>query len=101
MANLNNLRYQIECLKYPLVTEKSASLFENNQYTFLVDRKTDKNTIKSIIEFLFNVKVIKVNTSLIKPKKKRVGKFVGYSSTYKKAIVRLSEGNKIQLFPDM
>jgi large subunit ribosomal protein L23 len=101
MVNLNNLREQIDCIKYPLVTEKSAGLFENNQYTFLVDKKSNKNLIKSTIEFLFNVKVIKVNTCLIKPQKKRVGKFIGYTRTYKKAIVKLSEGNTIKLFPDM
>ena len=69
MLNNNFLVSKIDCIKYPIVTEKSASLFEKNQYTFIVDKNTDKLTIKTAIEFLFNVKVIKVNTCLIAKKK--------------------------------
>ena len=49
MVNHKYLRSQIDCIKYPIVTEKSAGLFEKNQYTFLVDRQTDKYTIKTAI----------------------------------------------------
>nr|YP_010443902.1 ribosomal protein L23 [Chattonella marina]UTE94789.1 ribosomal protein L23 [Chattonella marina] len=101
MVNHKYLRSQIDCIKYPIVTEKSAGLFEKNQYTFLVDRQTDKYTIKTAIEYLFNVKVIKVNTCLMPKKKKRLGKYFGYLPTYKKAIVKLAPDNTINLFPDV
>mmetsp|Transcript_22279 Transcript_22279/g.28846 ORF Transcript_22279/g.28846 Transcript_22279/m.28846 type:complete len:102 (-) Transcript_22279:461-766(-) len=101
MVNNKYLRSQIDCIKYPIVTEKSAGLFEKNQYTFLVDRQTDKYTIKTAIEYLFNVKVVKVNTCLMPKKKRRLGKYVGYIPTYKKAVVKLASGNTINLFPDV
>lgn len=59
----------IDAIKYPIITEKSTSLFEKNQYTFVVDRNLDKEIIKKTIELLFNVKVTKINTSVL-PKKK-------------------------------
>jgi large subunit ribosomal protein L23 len=101
MVNHNFLRSKINCIKYPIVTEKSAGLFEKNYYTFIVDKNTDKLTIKTAIEFLFNVKVIKVNTCLIAKKKKRLGKYIGYTSSYKKAIIKLANNNTIKLFNDV
>ena len=97
MVNHNFLRSKINCIKYPIVTEKSAGLFEKNYYTFIVDKNTDKLTIKTAIEFLFNVKVIKVNTSLLHPTRKKRSKN-NYYTTYKKAIIKLAHGNKIDLF---
>jgi ribosomal protein L23 len=49
----------IDAIKYPIITEKSTSLFEKNQYTFVVDRNLDKEIIKKTIELLFNVKLLK------------------------------------------
>jgi large subunit ribosomal protein L23 len=57
-------------IKYPLITDKATRLLENNQYSFIVDRNSDKITIKSTIEYLFDVKVIKVNTCRLPRKKK-------------------------------
>jgi len=68
--NLNNE----EVIKYPIITEKSTKLLENNQYTFIVDRYSNKLVIKSSIENLFNVKVIKVNTCHLPHKKTQAGK---------------------------
>lgn len=87
-------------IKYPLITDKSTRLLENNQYSFVVDRKSDKITIKNAIEYLFNVKVVKVNTCCLPRKKKRVGKYIGWKPQYKKAIVSLAEGNVINLFTE-
>lgn len=87
-------------IKYPLVTEKATQLLENNQYTFVVDPKCTKNTIKSAIEYLFNVKVSKINTCHFPKKKRRVGKYTGLKAHYKKAIVTLREGNVINLFTE-
>jgi len=49
-------------IKYPLITDKATRLLENNQYSFIVDRNSNKITIKNTIEYLFDVKVIKVNS---------------------------------------
>ena len=90
----------INIIKYPVITDKATRLLENNQYSFIVNPKSDKVTIKAAIEYLFNVKVIKINTCHLPKKKKRVGKYVGWKSQYKKAIVTLSEGDTINLFTE-
>ena len=89
-----------DIIKYPIITDKATRLLENNQYSFVVDPSSDKITIKAAIEYLFNVKVIKVNTSRLPRKKKRVGKYIGWKPQYKKAIVTLSEGDTINLFAE-
>lgn len=93
-------RSYVQIIKYPILTDKSTRLLENNQYSFIVDRYSDKMTIKTAIESLFNVKVIKINTSRLPRKKRRVGKYIGWKPQYKKAIVTLSEGDLIDLFTD-
>ena len=90
----------INNIKYPIITDKATGLLENNQYSFIVNPKSNKSTIKSAIEYLFNVKVIKVNTCHLPKKKKRIGKYIGWKSNYKKAIVTLLEGDTINLFAE-
>ena len=99
-SSSNFSRSNIEIIKYPIITNKATQLLENNKYSFLVDRYSDKLTIKAAIEYLFNVKVIKINTCWLPRKKKRVGKYLGWKAQYKKAIVTLSEGDVINLFTD-
>lgn len=90
---------QIETIKYPWITQKAIQLVENNQYTFIVDPKTTKPIIKQTIEFLFDVKVIKINTCRLPEKKARQQKGVyGTKPRYKKAIIKLAKGNMINLF---
>ena len=93
-------RNNTQVIKYPIITDKATRLLENNQYSFVVDRYSDKITIKTAIEYLFNVKVIKINTCRLPRKKKRVGKYMGWKPQYKKAVVTLSEGDRINLFTD-
>jgi large subunit ribosomal protein L23 len=95
-----NIYSSIDLIKYPLVTDKTTRLLNNNQYTFLVDPKISKDEIKETIEFLFEVKVSKVNTCHLAKKKRRVGQFIGTKSHYKKAIVKLTEGYSISLFSE-
>ena len=90
----------VQIIKYPIITDKATRLLENNQYSFIVDRYSNKISIKNAIEDLFDVKVIKINTSRLPRKKKRVGKYIGWKPQYKKAIVTLSEGDVINLFTD-
>jgi large subunit ribosomal protein L23 len=85
----------------PVVTEKSMNLLADNKYTFVVDKKSNKTEIKNAIEDIFKVKVDKVSTMIIKGKPKRMGKFEGYTSDRKKAIVSLKAGQKIKLFEGM
>jgi large subunit ribosomal protein L23 len=87
-------------IKYPLITDKSTRILETNQYSFIVDRYANKITIKNSIEYLFNVKVLKVNTCRLPRKKKRVGKYIGWKPQYKKAIVSLAKGDVINLFTE-
>ena len=87
-----------DVIKAPIITEKSSDLVRNNNtVVFSVDVKANKTQIKQAVEKIFNVKVEKVNTVNVKPKKKRVGRYVGKTNKVKKAIVKLSEGSSIEL----
>ena len=92
IVNLGNL---LELIKYPSLTEKSINLYGNRQYTFIVDRSLTKTQIKYIIENIFKVNIIQVNTTILPTKTRRVGKFTGKRSSYKKAYVKLKEGDTI------
>ena len=96
----NSTNSSIQIIKYPIITDKSTRLLENNQYSFIVDRYSDKLKIKTAIEYLFDVKVIKVNTCRLPRKKKRVGKYIGWKPQYKKAVISLAEGDVINLFSE-
>ena len=79
----------------PLLTETSTNLNTFNQYTFVVDRKSNSFEIQLAIEKIFKVKVTKVNTSIIRGKLKSFKGNLGYKKDIKKAIVTLAEGNTI------
>ncbi len=86
-----------DIIKAPIITEKSSALATDNVITFSVDVNANKTQIKQAIEKIFNVKVESVNTVNVKPKKKRVGRYVGKTNKVKKAIVKLKEGSSIEL----
>jgi large subunit ribosomal protein L23 len=71
---------------------------EQNKYMFRVDKKANKTEIKKAVETLFKVKVIDVNTMTVPGKEKRVGRHIGRTSEWKKAIVKIAEGNRIEFF---
>ena len=79
----------------PLLTEKSTNLNQFNQYSFIVSINSNVIEIKSAIEKIFKVKVIKVNTSIVRGKTKSFKGSVGHRKNTKKAIVTLAEGNTI------
>ncbi len=88
-----------DVLKKPVLTEKSLLLQQNeNKYTFDVDVNTNKTEVKVAVEKMFDVKVEKVNIMNVKPKTKRMGRYVGKTNRRKKAIVKLKEGYSIDLF---
>ena len=94
-------RKPYEIIIRPIITEKSNRLMEDyNKYTFEVALDASKPEIKYAVEKLFGVKVKKVNTMIVKPKKKRVwNKFRQYGETkkWKKAIITLEKGHKIDI----
>ena len=89
-----------DVIRRPLITEKATKAIEANQYTFEVDPRAAKPDIKAAVEKLFDVRVIGVRTMNPPRKTRRVGRFSGKRAQVKKAVVRLAEGNTIQLFPE-
>ena len=77
------------------MTEKSTNLNQYNQYSFIVSKNSKSSEIKKAIEKIFKVKVIKINTLIIRGKLKSFKGFLGYKKDIKKAIVTLEEGNTI------
>ena len=82
----------------PIITERSTDMMELNRYTFEVHKDANKIEIAKAIEEIFKVKVVKVNTSIVKPKPKRVRYQLGYTRSWKKATVTLAEGDAIEVF---
>jgi len=80
----------------PILTEKALRLREYNQYVFEVKKDANKIDIKRAVEELFKVKVEKVRTINVRGKPKRMGLFEGRTSSWKKAIVTLKEGERIE-----
>jgi len=82
----------------PIVSEKSYSGLEQNTYTFLVDKRSNKTEIKEAVQTIWNVRVISVNTLNRKGKTKRRRFTVGKQADQKRAIVTLAEGESIEIF---
>ncbi len=86
-------------LEKPLVTEKSTMMQEQgNRVIFQVKRSANKMQIKEAVQSIFNVTVLDVNTINVKPKSRRMGRHVGLTKAWKKAIVLLKEGDRIDFF---
>jgi large subunit ribosomal protein L23 len=90
----------IDAVKYPILTEKSMRLIDSNQYTFDMDDRLTKTQIKQIIQELFKVSVVAVNTHRPPRKKRRVGTRQGFKSSYKRVIITLKAGETIELIPN-
>jgi large subunit ribosomal protein L23 len=89
--------YQV--LKRPILTEKSDYQRDDHKYVFEVDRRANKLQIKEAIETLFDVRVDSVNTMMMKPKRRRLGrKIINTRPAWKKAVVTLAPGERIQEF---
>lgn len=82
---------------YPWITEKGAVLQKTGKYLFRVRPEATKNQIKRFVEETFHVHVVRVNTMVMAGKRKRVRLQPGYTSDWKKAIVTLKAGDKIDL----
>ncbi|MBC8288145.1 MAG: 50S ribosomal protein L23 [Nitrospinae bacterium] len=86
-------------IEKPLVTEKgSGMLAEGNWVLFRVHPEANKIQIREAVQKIFDVKVLHVNTQVVRGKRKRFGKAMGQSKNWKKAMVQLKEGEKIEIF---
>ena len=82
----------------PVVSEKSYHQITENRYTFKVHKDAHKTQVRHAVEQLFEVKVTRVNIVKVQPKPKRRGAFKGTRPGWKKAIVELKAGDKIEIF---
>ncbi|MBO8126522.1 MAG: 50S ribosomal protein L23 [Firmicutes bacterium] len=91
-----------DVIKKPVVTEKSNLLIaDENKYTFMVDKRATKPQIKEAVEKIFKVKVVDVKTANMTGKKVRRGLVIGKKSDWKKAVVTLADGDRIDIFEGM
>jgi large subunit ribosomal protein L23 len=88
----------LEILRRPIVSEKSTALQERDKYTFEVDRNASKQQIKQAVELSFHVEVIRVNVITMPPKWRGPGRRRSQTSPWKKAVVTLKPGQKIEFF---
>lgn len=86
-------------LKSPHITEKATKLAEENQYIFKIWPNANKTEVKKAIEQLYGVDVLSVRIINAKSKKRALGRILGKRSGYKKAIVKIKQGQKIELLP--
>ncbi len=86
-------------IKQAWITEKASDLSGLRKYIFIVDKKANKSETKKTIESIYGVKVKSVNIVNIKGKAKRLGRSLGRTSAFKKAIITLGEGQKIDIMP--
>jgi large subunit ribosomal protein L23 len=82
----------------PVITEKATELAKQNKYVFRVHKKANKDMIEKAINSIFGVTPVKVNVMIVRGKRKRVRYNYGYTASWKKAIVTLKEGDKIEVF---
>ena len=87
-----------EVIIAPIVSEKSHDAIQANKYTFRVMRKATKTEIQRALKQLFNVNVIKVNIINVKRKRRTMGKYVGTTSAWRKAVITLPKNQKIPGF---
>lgn len=86
-------------VKHPIITEKATRMGALGQYMFLVASEATSPEIKKIIETSYKVKVARVQVLNVKPKPRRLGRNIGMKPGYKKAIVTLKEGQKLDILP--
>jgi len=92
-----NSKFSYEAIKKPHISEKASYLSEKDQYTFEVSPNYNKNEVKRAVEGIYGVDVLSVNVIKIPAKKRRLGKTEGFRKAYKKAIVKIKEGQKIEI----
>jgi len=99
LSSKKNSEAACRILKWPHVTEKATDLTRANQYVFNVYERSNKPEIKKAVEDVYGVKVVSIRVIKIHPKKRRLGKIEGWRKGYKKAIVKLAQGQTIEILP--
>jgi large subunit ribosomal protein L23 len=89
---------QYDIILRPLVTEKTNRMMAMGKYTFVVRPDANKIQVRKAVEAVFKVKVVKVCTINVQGKPKRMGRFLGRTASWKKAIVTLAPGSRIEFF---
>ncbi len=87
-----------DVLLRPYITEKTTAMMAENKYTFVVPLTANKIEIRQAVEQIFKVKVLDVNTIRVMGKTKRMGRNIGKRPDFKKAIVKLAPGERIEFF---
>lgn len=82
----------------PVLSEKSTTLAKEGKYVFRVSKNANKKIVKRAIKEIFNVEPVRVNIMNVRGRRKRVRYNYGYTASWKKAIVTLKQGDKIELF---
>lgn len=95
--NLNRNIDIYRILKSPVITEKTTDLGMLNKYVFRINSETTKNEVKKAVETLYNVGVLNVNIVNVPRKKRRRGRVMGWKSGFKKAIITVKEGEKLEI----
>ncbi len=86
-------------LKNPYISEKATSLAKENKYVFKISDNANKIQVKKAVEEIYGSKVVEVNIIKVPRKRKRLGKHHGWKKGFKKAIVQIKEGQKIDVYP--
>jgi large subunit ribosomal protein L23 len=93
---LKNFRFLI---KHPIISEKATLMAESGKYIFMVAQRAAAPEIKKAVEAIYKVNVIDVNVINVRPKSRRLGRTVGIKPGYKKAVVTLKKGQKLDILP--
>ncbi len=88
-----------EILIEPHITEKATELAQDNQYVFKINPKANKSEVKKAVEETYDVDVVKVRTLNSPRKKRRKGRIEGWKKGFKKAVIKIKEGQKIEIMP--
>jgi len=97
-SKVKSVGFAYEAIKEPRISEKATYLAEKNQYIFEVSPNYNKNEIAKSVEGIYGVNVLSVNIIKIPAKKRRMGKTQGYRKAFKKAIIKIKDGQKIEIF---
>lgn len=94
----NEGKFSYDMVRDPHISEKGTILAESNKYVFKVYERANKPEIKKSVEGIYGVDVTAVNIITVPHKKRRIGKTEGFKKGYKKALVTIKEGQKIEIF---
>lgn len=102
MISIDKFKFEnaLKFIKLRVDTLKTKNLIKKNQFIFLVNKKLNKNQIKKIIEEIYEITVTSVNTCTLPVKFKKVGKYSGKITRYKKAYISIKRGNFLKFHKD-